>query len=1190
VSVVGIDLGTTNTVVGCVRTGKVHVLADEKGVRLLPSVVSFHPNGEVLVGAAAKARRIIDAKNTIYSHKRLIGRSWNSPEIVQARQRFAFELREGPGQGPLVHARGQDYTLPEISAFVLKRARQIAEAALGTPVERAVITVPAHFNELQRASTKVAGRISGLEVLRILNEPTAAALAYGLGRTGNERVAVYDFGGGTFDCTLLDLNGNVFEVLATAGDSFLGGDDIDNLIADRMAEVLLRQHRVDARQDPQIYERLKTTAEEVKIALSTAETHTAVIKDIAHGTGGSSLSFNFTLSRKDLDAMITPIVDRTFKVTQDALSLARLSPTSFDKVILVGGSTRVPLVRKRVEAFFGSPPMDRVNPDEVVAIGAAIQAAALTEGIRRRSIPAPPGVRRSQADTQEHTQTSELDPAMLKPAFGSAPPNFGFGSIVGSTPPDKFAFASSAGSTPPNNPIQMPPNASVGPGIAGAQATPTGRKQTHHGIAPAPTGGQPPTQASAEDPSMASFPDLSLPSPFEWVSPAKPGDGPPARGAEAKRQSSAPGIAAPAATQRQPSSPAFGTLEEPPSLFSTPSGSLPSFPSMTNEPKMPSPAGDAPWREAGGVQKRPGSLADGAFGAVSDLSLVSTTGVTSPAAPPDDGGGFGHVSDLSLISSDAASAAADALQSARAKGGIKGKIDDDTEAVLHKKGESPKEKHDHDSIIDRTDLPATIPRAKPARKPGQVGMGKTGSPLMMGKAPPPVAPQPFGPMERIEDPPASARTGAQARAPGKAPPGGKPGTGAPATQRHPSPGGESKPSPPQKPPPPPKRAATTEAFGSPQPPPAPAPAPAAPAQPPPVPNLASTMPAIGAPNAAVPAPAPAFAAPAAAPSAPPGYAGPYTPSAPPLASPFSSPPPQAPIPGPQPFSAPPPQAPVAGPQPFSAPPPQARVAGPQPFSAPPPQAPIAGPRPVSAPPPRAPSAPPPQAPSAPPQPFSFGSGPPTSYAPPAQPGFGSVAPNAGMASQPPIFGAFSSASSAPPPDPSQPLDFPLNAFDANPNIPRAPAAPQALTYQAPVLVDVTPRALVVETAGGYTDTIIPRNSKIPCERTRRFATGRDMQTTVRVRVAQGESALFPQNTYLGEVELSGLRPAARGEVTVAVTFEVDADGTLRVRARDVQTGQEARATLQLVGVADESSVVMMINRFAQQPVVGGPTQ
>src|SRR5215467_3568296 len=225
--VVGIDLGTTNTVIACVREGRVHVIPDEHGNRLLPSVVSFHPNGEIMVGRAAKERRTVDAKNTIASVKRLIGRAWTSDEITKARQRFPFELKEGPGHGPLVVARGQEYTLPEISAFILKRARALAEAALGEPVDRAVITVPANFNELQRASTKVAGRVAGLDVLRILNEPTAAALAYGLGRSTKERIAIYDFGGGTFDCTLLDLSGNVFEVLATSGDTFLGGDDLD---------------------------------------------------------------------------------------------------------------------------------------------------------------------------------------------------------------------------------------------------------------------------------------------------------------------------------------------------------------------------------------------------------------------------------------------------------------------------------------------------------------------------------------------------------------------------------------------------------------------------------------------------------------------------------------------------------------------------------------------------------------------------------------------------------------------------------------------------------------------------------------------------------------------------------------------------------------------------------------------------
>src|SRR5690606_33238676 len=216
-AVIGIDLGTTNTVVGAVRAGQASALAGSDGQVLIPSVVSFHPSGSVLVGQEAKARRKIDAKNTIYSVKRLIGRSWDSNEVRQARERFPFEMREGPGQAALVVARKESYTLPEISAFVLRKAKSLAEEALGSPVQRAVITVPANFNDLQRAATKVAGRVAGLEVMRILNEPTAAALAYGYGKASSERIAVYDFGGGTLDITLLDLSDNVFEVLATAG-------------------------------------------------------------------------------------------------------------------------------------------------------------------------------------------------------------------------------------------------------------------------------------------------------------------------------------------------------------------------------------------------------------------------------------------------------------------------------------------------------------------------------------------------------------------------------------------------------------------------------------------------------------------------------------------------------------------------------------------------------------------------------------------------------------------------------------------------------------------------------------------------------------------------------------------------------------------------------------------------------------
>ncbi|MFI5298818.1 MAG: Hsp70 family protein, partial [Polyangiales bacterium] len=384
-AVVGIDLGTTNTVVAAVRGGKAVVLADEEGNRLLPSVVSFPPSGEIIVGKKARDRRLVDARNTVYSVKRLIGRSWSSEEVEKARKRFPFELREGPTHGPLVVARGETYTLPEISAFVLRRAKEIAEKSLGEPVDRAVVTVPASFNDLQRASTKVAAREAGLEVLRILNEPTAAALAYGFGKTGNERLAIYDFGGGTFDVTLLDLSGNVFEVISTAGDSFLGGDDIDLAIADRIAMNVIQQTRFDPRSDVQLMERLRVAAEHIKLTLSSQETASASLDELGYGPGGTPISTTFTMQRAELELLIANIVQRTFTVCSEAMQLARAQPSAFDTAILVGGSTRIPLVRRRVEEYFAKKPLDRVNPDEVVAIGAAIQGAALTGAERRRA-------------------------------------------------------------------------------------------------------------------------------------------------------------------------------------------------------------------------------------------------------------------------------------------------------------------------------------------------------------------------------------------------------------------------------------------------------------------------------------------------------------------------------------------------------------------------------------------------------------------------------------------------------------------------------------------------------------------------------------------------------------------------------------------------------------------------------------
>jgi molecular chaperone DnaK len=385
---VGIDLGTTNTVVAAVRDGVAQTLGDPQGLRLIPSVVSFHPSGSVLVGRAALDRRLNDAPNTIYSIKRLIGRTWSSEEVQRARGNLPFELQEGPKGGTLVVGRGDTFSLPEISAFVLRYAKAIAEAALGEPVERAVITVPANFNDLQRAATKTAGRLAGLDVLRILNEPTAAALAYGQQGLSKQRVAVYDLGGGTFDVTLLDLVGNVFEVLATAGDTALGGDDIDVLVAERMVEDLLKKHHFDAREVPNGFARLRILGEQIKCELSVRGEHEIVVDDLIPGERGSTIVWRYRMTRPELEWAALATVERTFKVCQQALDSANARPGEIDRVVLVGGATRMPMVARKVEQFFGQPPVVRINPDEVVALGAAIQAQLLDRSRQRAAGPA----------------------------------------------------------------------------------------------------------------------------------------------------------------------------------------------------------------------------------------------------------------------------------------------------------------------------------------------------------------------------------------------------------------------------------------------------------------------------------------------------------------------------------------------------------------------------------------------------------------------------------------------------------------------------------------------------------------------------------------------------------------------------------------------------------------------------------
>jgi molecular chaperone DnaK len=447
---VGIDLGTTNTVVAAVRDEVVTTLADSRRERIFPSVVSFHPSGSVLVGRNALERRLIDAPNTIYSIKRLIGRPWDSPEVQQARKQLPFELREGPKAGTVVVARGEELTLPEISAFVLRHAKVVAEAALGEPVDRAVITVPANFNDLQRAATKTAGGLAGLDVMRILNEPTAAALAYGQDQA-RERIAVFDLGGGTFDVSLLDLADNVFEVLATAGDSALGGDDIDVIIAERMVEDLLAKHRFDARTMPSGFARLRILGEQMKCALSSSEEFQLEVDDLVPGHRGTSVKWRFRMTRPELEWAALVIVERTLTVCQRALEAAGLVPSQLDRIILVGGATRMPMVARKVEQFFGRAPIVRVNPDEVVALGAAIQADLLDRSPKRSQPPAanpriaeqsfasarpstppsfevpdlpiiqprPSSIPRSKSErTSDPPIELDLDDTMLGPAFG----------------------------------------------------------------------------------------------------------------------------------------------------------------------------------------------------------------------------------------------------------------------------------------------------------------------------------------------------------------------------------------------------------------------------------------------------------------------------------------------------------------------------------------------------------------------------------------------------------------------------------------------------------------------------------------------------------------------------------------------------------------------------------------------------
>ena len=375
--IIGIDLGTTNSVAAVMMGGEPVVIPSAEGERLVPSVVAVNKNGERLVGRVARNQAIINPENTIFSIKRFMGRRADDAEVQRAKAHVPYQINKAPNGDLRVLMGGKDYTAPEISAMILGKIKRDAEAYLGEPVTQAVITVPAYFNDTQRNATKDAGKIAGLEVLRIINEPTASSLAYGLDKKDkNETIAVYDLGGGTFDISILEVGEGVFQVKSTSGDTFLGGDDFDQRIIDWLADEFKRENGINLREDRQALQRLKEAAERAKIELSTTMQAEINLPYITADASGPKHLVT-TLTRSKLEQLTGELIQRSMKPVQQALNDASLKPSDIDEVVMVGGMTRMPAVQESVRKFFDKEPHKGVNPDEVVAIGAAIQAGVL---------------------------------------------------------------------------------------------------------------------------------------------------------------------------------------------------------------------------------------------------------------------------------------------------------------------------------------------------------------------------------------------------------------------------------------------------------------------------------------------------------------------------------------------------------------------------------------------------------------------------------------------------------------------------------------------------------------------------------------------------------------------------------------------------------------------------------------------
>jgi molecular chaperone DnaK len=378
---IGIDLGTTNCCVSVLEGGSVQIVPNKEGGRTTPSVVGFTDKGERLVGQIAKRQAVTNAANTVYAVKRLIGRKYISPEVQRMKETSAFEIVDSPNGDARIRVQGRSYSPPELSGIVLQRLKAAAEDFLGEPVTDAIITVPAYFDDTQRQATKDAGKIAGLTVERIINEPTAAALAYGLGKSEMERIAVYDLGGGTFDISILEMSDGVFEVLSTSGNTFLGGEDIDERIMNWMADQFLSDTGIDLRKDRLALQRLKEVAERAKCELSASQETNINLPFIAADATGPK-HFHKVLTRAEFEGLIGDLIEQTVAPCEKALQDAKMKASDIDKVILVGGQTRSPIVERTVEKIFGKKPSAEINPDEVVAMGAAIQGGVLTGEVK----------------------------------------------------------------------------------------------------------------------------------------------------------------------------------------------------------------------------------------------------------------------------------------------------------------------------------------------------------------------------------------------------------------------------------------------------------------------------------------------------------------------------------------------------------------------------------------------------------------------------------------------------------------------------------------------------------------------------------------------------------------------------------------------------------------------------------------